>query len=486
MPGEFSKANRPDRPGSYFDFNARQATPPLPGLGGIVAVAFTNDWGPLDTPTLLRSFGDYRTNFGDSTDTIGYRAVRQTFQGEGLPGFGGASAVLAYRMAGSAAAKAAHVFQNTTPATALTLTAKYEGSRGNDLNVTVQDLAGTQSPEQDELIIYDGATEVERYSYTDTDMVALAALINARSRWVTAASGTTGVALTYVANVALTAGNDGSTLLAADYTDMMSDIEIERFSVITFEAPADNTILTALKTWAINARKQGKRFRVAIGGALDEAVATATARSILFNDEAFVNVGCGSVIDETLGVLSTSQLAPRVAGIMAARGETRSLTYARFAGLALRNGPTDADISICFDAGVTVLARDSNPAAPVRIEKGLTTFTTLTNLDKPYLIFRDPKFIATMDAIQMACQEFGEQDVVGKMNVDAAARAFVRSYVSSRILQPRQDAGILQPGWSVMDDNDPPPTAQDDFMQFLLAFVFGRTAEQIYFTASVS
>lgn len=486
MPGEFSKANRPRRPGAYFDFDARQATPPLPGLGGIVAVAFTNDWGPVDTPTLLRSFGDYQTYFGDSINTVGYRSVRQAFQGEGLPGFGGASAVLALRMAGSAAAPSAHVFQNTTPATALTLTAKTPGSRGNALNVTIQDLAGTQSPEQDELIIYDGATEVERYSYTDTDMVALAALINARSRWVTATSGTTGVALTYVANVSLTAGNDGTTLLAQDYTDMMSDVEIERFSILTFEAPVDTGIMTSLKVWAQNARKNGKRFRVVVGGALDEAVATATARSIAFNDEAFVNVGVGSVIDGTLGVLSTAMLAPRVAGALAARGEQRSLTYARFADLTLRNGPTDSDIAICFDAGVTVLARDSNPDAPVRIEKGLTTFTTTTNADKPYLIFRDPKFIATMDAIQMASQEFGEQQIIGKMNVDSSARAFVRSYLSSKILQPRENAGIIQPGWSVMDDNDPQPQPSDDFMQFLLNWVFGRTAEQIYFTASVS
>lgn len=484
MPGDFSKDNRPRRPGAYFAFDARQTVTPPPGLGGIVAIAFTNDWGPDEAPTLLRSFQDYRQWFGDSINTVGYRAVRQAFQGEGLPGYGGAGAVLAYRITGSAQAKAAHIFTNTTPATALTLTAKYPGTRGNALNVTVQDQPGVQSPEKDEFIIYDGAVEVERYNYTDTDIADLVAQINAKSQWVTATLGITGVGLTMVANASLTAGNDGSTLVAGDYTSMMSALEVERFSVLSFECPADNSIITSLATWGKAARANGKRFRTVIGGALDEDATTAIARSLLLNDPGFINIGVGSVTDSVLGVLSTSQLAPRVAGIVAARGEARSLTYSRFNGLTLKVGATDADILRSFDGGVLVLARDSNLDAPVRIEKGVNTYTTTTNLAKPLSIFRVPKFVATMDGLQMDLTTFGEQQVIGKMPVSASTRSFVRAEIS-QMMRRREDAGIIQPGWTVDVDTDPPPAPSDDFMQFIIGLTFGRSTEQIFFSASV-
>jgi hypothetical protein len=484
VPGDFSKDNRPRRAGAYFQFDARQSVPPPPGLGGIVALAFTGDWGPEETPTLLRSFQDYRAAFGDSITTQGYRAVRQAFQGEGLPGFGGAGAVLAYRMTGSAGAKATHVFQNTTPAAAITINAKYPGTRGNAINITVQDQAGVQSPEQDEFIVYDGATEVERYVYTDTDIASLVSQINAKSQWLSAVQTVTGVALAYVANVALTGGNDGSTLIAGDYTTMMSALEVERFSVLSFECPADNSIITSLGVWGKNARANGKRFRTVIGGALDEDATTAIARSLLLNDPGFINVGGGSVTDAVLGVLSTAQLAPRVAGIVAARGEARGLTYARFAGTTLRVGLTDVDILRAYDGGVVALARDSNLDAPLRIEKGVNTYTTTTNVAKPLSIFRVPKFVATMDGIQMDLTEFGEQEVIGKMPVSASTRSFVRSEISQMMTQ-REAAGIIQPGWTVDVDTDPPATPQDDFMQFIIGLTFGRSTEQIFFSASV-
>lgn len=485
MPGEFSKSNRPRRPGAYFAFEAIQQVQPPPNIGSIVAISFTADWGPLRTATLLRSFQDYLAVFGDSTDTQGYRAVRQAFQGEGLPGFGGAGSVLAYRVAASSAAKAAHTFVNSSPASALTVTARYEGTRGNDLNITIQDLAGTQSPEADEFIVYDGATEVERFTYVDTDVAGLVAQINSGSDFLTAAVVIDGVGLTPVANVALTAGADGTTLIAGDYTAMMSALEIERFSVLSMETPSDSGILASLVLWTQNLRRNGKRFRLVVGGATDELAATAITRSGTINDPGIVNLGIGHVTDPILGALSTAQLAPRVAGILSARGETASLTFARFGGgLVLSIGATDSEILRCFDAGVTVLARDSNAQAPVRIEKGLTTYTTTTNVDKPYLIFRDPKFIATMDGMQMEFTEYAEAEIIGKMQITAATRSFVRAAIAQR-MQAREDAGIIQPGWTVEIDNNPPPTPTDDFLAYAIGLRFGRSTEQIYFTTSV-
>lgn len=486
MSGTFVKSARPTRPGGYFAFQAVVSTPPQPGLAGIVAVPFTADWGPTAVPVLLRSFQDYQNVFGLSTNTVGYRAVYQAFEGEGLPGFGGAGAVLAYRMAGSAAAKAAHTFTNTTPVSALTLTAIYNGSRGNSLNVTIQAAAGLANTDQ--LIVYDGTTALETYNFSHitTDVNALAAAINAASQWVTAVATVSGVPLTYVSNVALTAGADGATLITADWTNMLAAIQVQPFSVIGAEWPtADSPTMTALLAWVIAMRASGKMFRLVIGGLLNETSTTALARSASFNHEAVINIGQGSVLDSDLGqTLSTSMLAPRIAGIVAARGESMSLTYARLQGTTILVGATDAEIAAAFAGGLIVLARDSNIDAPVRIDKGVSTYTG-GNTAKPYLIYRNPKFIATMDGIQSELTTFAEQNVIGKMEVNPSSRAFVRSQIN-QTLRLREAQGIVQPGWSVADDFNPPATAQDEFMQFSIGLVFGRSAEQVFFTASVS
>lgn len=485
MSGTFSKTNRPLRPGGYFNFNAIPSNPPSPGLAGIVAVPFVNDWGPAGVPTLLQSMNDYQAAFGDSQNTVGFRDVFEAFEGEGLDGFGGAGAVLAYRICGSAAAKASHAFTNTTPVTALTLTALYNGTRANTLNVTTQAAAGLTNIDQ--LLIFDGQTLVESYNYSHvtTDVNALATAINAVSKWVVATVQQSGVPLTYVANAALSGGLGGESTVSGDWTTMLSVIETQLFSIIAGEWPTDTPTLNALKAWVDAKRAVGKMIRAVVGGASAESSATALARAAILSDEGFINLGQGTFTDSTFGVLGTTQLAPRVAGALAARGESKALTYARFTNLVLTAGATDTEILSAFTGGLTVFARDSNTDAPVRIEKGLTGFVATNNVAKPLAIYREPKFIATMDAIQTELTTFAEQNVIGKLTVSASTRAYVRNQVE-KSLKAREDQGIIQPGWSVLDDYNPPATPQDTFMQFQIAITFGRSVEQVYFTCSVA
>lgn len=315
----FSKDNRPIRPGSYFNFEAIREAAIQPSIGTIVALGFTHDWGPFETATLVGSFSEFKSVFGDTDTTEGFRAAKMAFQGEGLPGRGGAGAVLAYRMGGSAAAKATKTLTNAaaTPVTGVTLSAKYEGEKGNDLRVTVQDLAGDST--QTELILYDGTLEVERYQFLDADVDDLADQINANSVWVTAVVNVAGVALATVTSAAFTGGDNGETLLTADYTAAMDAFGIERFGTLAFANLTDDTVLAALATWADAANEGGKRFMVVVGGAADESVSDAVDRSGDLNSENFVNVGASSVADDTVldtnndpVVYSSAELAPQI------------------------------------------------------------------------------------------------------------------------------------------------------------------------------
>lgn len=490
MPGQFSKANRPRRPGGYVTFDATQPVSVQPSVGSIVAIPFTHDWGPFEVAQQVASLAEFQALYGYSTQTPGYIAVKQAFQGEGLSGRGGAGAVLCYRFGGSAALKATRTLQNTTPAVALTMTALYEGTRANSLRATTQDHAADAA--KNELIILDGTVEVERYVYTDIDIADLAAQINARSNWVTAVANITGVALGVVAAQAFAGGNDGSTLASGDWTAMESAMEVERFGIFS---PFDLTgapDVAALKVWAANLNVAGKRFEVVLGGVLDEAVATAITAAALLNDENFMRVGNGSVSDAGMldandnpTILSTSQLAPRIAGILAQKGEAKSMTFSRLAGLTLLNGPTDAGVLQAFDGGVVLLTRDSNADAPVRIERGLTTFLSPAGtVTKPYSIFRNPKFVRTMQGVQMDLQDWSETNVIGLLPVNNKTRDYVLGHVKS-MLAAREDASVILAGWSVSVDPDPPPLDTDEFIAVVIGLRFGRSAEQVFFTIKV-
>lgn len=492
MAGTFAKASRPYLAGSYFDFVAQQPPVVNPSQGSIVVVLFTHTWGPLKTVTVLDSFSDFLAKFaGDPNNpSSGHIAVRQAFRGSGTAGEGGAGRVLAYRMGAAAAAKATKILQNTGAATALTLTAKYEGSDGNTLHVTTQDYAPDATKNQ--LLLLDGnGVVLETYTYLDADIAGLAGQINLVSQYLTAVANITGTALSVVSNQVFAGGNDGTTLLAADYTAALSALEVQRFGVLTFENLTDNTIQASTLTWLQGQQAAGRRFFTVFGGALDEAISVAVTRSAALADPNVLNVGVGHVVDHGIldvsgnpVVLSTAQLAPRIAGVLASRGERMSLTFTKLAGLDLVNGAAATGITTAYDNGVIVLSRASDANASVRIEKGLTTFTLTTDASRPKAVFSQPKFVATMQGLQNDLTVWADENIIGSQTVDDDTRHSILAYINS-LMKQRQDLSSIQAGWTAIVDPNPPPSDSDNFVAFLLTAKFGRSVEQVFFTAQV-
>jgi hypothetical protein len=490
--GIFSKANRPKLPGAYFNFVAAEKAIVPVQTGTVVAIPFTHDWGPFELNVRVASFAEFQAIYGDSDDTAGYRAVRQAFVGEGLPGRGGAGEIVCHRFGDANATKATITLQNTTPVAAITLTAKYEGTRGNDLAVTTQDNPADAA--QTELILYDGTAEIERYRFLDADIQSAVDKINDVSNWVDASLDQDGVALGIVASQSLTTGDDGEdTLIAGDWTAMLAAIEVEEFSVYAPFDLTDGGILTSHLTWVTDSNAAGKRFMAVFGGAAAEDIATALARSASLASVNIINLGVGTITDATLGSglteldISTSELAPRVAGILAARGEYASLTHARLQGASIKVGASLSDQETAFDEGVTVLASDTHPAAPTHIRTGLTTWTdTDAEADptKPYLIYRQPKYVRTMQGIESDLTKWAEENIIGLRPINAATREAIIAEVK-RSLREREQLGAIQPGWTAGIDQDPPPTDEDEFIALAISVKFGRSLEQVYFTVTV-
>jgi hypothetical protein len=480
---------RPKLAGSYVDWEAENVLTLPAAIGGIVAIAQTAAWGPIRTPTLLGSFDAFTRAFGP-TDCPLRRAVYGAFKGEGRPGHGGAGSVLAYRMGVSGtSAPATKTINNTTPAVAITFTALYHGTRGNDFRFTTQ--AGTVGGTTD-LIILDGSRPVEKYTFTSTDIAGLAAQLNASSDWFSAVANVTGVALATISAVAATGGNDGDTLTATEWTQARDAFDGQRWSLIVTPGMTDSSIRASFVAWIQQRRDLGKRAMLVLGGAAAETVSTANTRSTAINDYDVVNVGGPTLHLDDLGVdASSSDMAARVAGAIANRGERRDLIYARFADVSVPAGvslPTLTDEASALDAGTTVFTQDTNTGAPIFIREGVTTYAndSLSPVDgegvktHPVALYKRIKNLRIQHAVELELNDWATTgDVLGELPVDDRTRAIVIGTVQS-FYQRREDAEIVQPGWTVILDPEVEVSDDDDFVALLHGFKPTRSSRQFF------
>jgi hypothetical protein len=503
MAGIFSKSNLPTRPGAYVNFAGAKAETNITNPSGVIAIPLTHAWGPANTPVVINSWSEFLATFGaGGTDTTvinsaklapdyteGYLAVKQAFRGEDYQGRGGASQVIVYRMVPAAAVAASVAIQNTTPATGLTLTAKYKGTYGNRLKVSVFQNASDNT--KNDLVIYDNVStvELERYTHTKASVTALAATINANSDWVTASTAAGTVALAAISLQTFASGTDVAAT-ATEYTAAMAALEPYRFSLFCAANLTDVSIVASVVAWASGLNSVGKRFLTVLGGGTSDDLTSAQTRSAAINsagtnDPNFVTLGIGQYVDSELGILTTAQLAPRLAGIMANRGEQQNITFARLTGLDVYSAaPTQSQILAALASGIVTIARDSNVESPLRIEKGVTTYVLTSNVDKPYAIYSSPKYLRTMIALEMEMTEWAEGNIIGQVAVNDDSRNYVLNYMNT-LLQTRQDLGIIQPGWEIGTDSSPAPTDQDEFVALSYSLTFGRSLEQILNTIVV-
>lgn len=487
----WSTTNPPTRPGHYLNFVSKPQPVVLPSANGRVFVPVVAPWGPFKTPVVCDSLAEYIQVFGPSTTDPGYKAVSSCFRGEGLPGYGGAGQVIVYRFGGSAALKATLALAGTG-GTALTLSARYEGSRANGFTVTVQTNASNGALQ--DVSIFEGAILLESYIgvslATNAAIVAFAAVLNSRSGWVTAVAGAA-TTVTNVSNSAMTGGNDGTTLIAGDWALTFAAAASQDFAVFAPFDLTDTTIQASLKAWVQDQNNvKGRRLSAVVGGAANELIGPATTRATAMQDENIQTLGVGQYYDSVLAAsFSTAQLAPRYAGILAARGKLKQTTYARFAGLAYdvtaNSVPSDSDITTAIAGGVLIIGADGHPLSALRIEQGVTTYYQSTDPKKSVSAFGVPKFVMTMQEFERTLKLWAIVNVITpSLAINKDTREYVLTY-AQQILDSWVSAGVLAAGATAAISQNPPPADTDNFVNIDYNWTFARTAEQVRGTAYV-
>jgi hypothetical protein len=246
------------------------------GVGVLVAEA---NWGPVNTVTQVTSLAEYIRKFGNKGN--GFAQAYGFFQGGQKSGINGGGADLRMiRVAGTSQAFATNTLVDNagTPAIVLTVTAKFRGTRGNDIQIQCIKNDGTF----DLLVIPPDGLPPE--SFRGLTKATAAAAVNGVSEWVTVAAGVSNL-LPEPSTSFLSGGNDG-TSADADYVGVAGPpaTGLELAKTITdgnlpFTGKQSAAIKTALSTTS------SVLLGVGIAGPNDENVTTAAA----ITDQAFNN-----------------------------------------------------------------------------------------------------------------------------------------------------------------------------------------------------
>jgi hypothetical protein len=361
--GSYNVTDPPQRGGVFINVEVAALPKTRDVSRGVAAVVVKADWGPDNSIVEIGTESQALATYG-STSTAHF-TITQALEGEGTAERNGASTVLAYRAVGSAGAKAAITLNNTTPAAALTLTAAYKGTRGNNLRVTVRETPGDAT--KNDILILEGTTLRETFTDTKANIAGFAASINARSQFVDAAVLIDGVALAVVTNQALTGGNSGTSLVAGDHTAAMDAFEAYGgFDTFAVDDLPDDTgaIRTAYVEWTKRLNSEGKLFHMVIGGPTSETSAAAITRATALASEYVVAIHGDVTVD---GLPYNSAAA-----------QYRSISGARLEGVQLASPPSVTEVESMVRGGVVPIVNDSGI---VRLQRGKTTYQATSATD---------------------------------------------------------------------------------------------------------
>lgn len=444
MSGEWSPTGpTPIRPGFYITYQTVGSAAQTGGLFGTVGMPIWADWGPINTFTTITSVDELDAAFGSD---IGTTTTTTHLVREALLGGANAVKVLRIAVAGAPLAKATVTLSDDTGGTPKTviLTAKYDGIRANAFRVTVQE--NPADPAYNDLIILEGNVRKEVYTHVKNACDALVADINSKSSLVTATRTLTGnftTDLNYVTAVAMTGGNNGSTLTGTQYNDALDAFEREGgFDVFALDGVSDNTIITSTIAWADLLNENGNYVFTVVGGPENETVSAAITRSVYENE--FVGSLYGDVLvtlrNGAVDARGSALLAPRVAGMVAAAGILGSITRGVMPGVVVETPLTKLEAESLISNGIISLYKRGSETV---VEDGITSFTAFTDdKDKTFATISN---VRVMQQMGNDLNRIFETEFLGKVRNTEAARQAVRTRVQG-YLKTLEALGVLVNG----------------------------------------
>lgn len=450
------------RPGVYVRVTNIGEPPEAIVPQGVVAALFRASWGPLGEVTYLESADAVTNTYGvDGTIDTALEAFR-----------GGCRRVVAYRL-GSGGQKAAVNLQDSEGANVVTLTAKYEGARGNNFSVSVRDSLVDDTKR--ELLLYEGATLRQTITFakgSGEPQALVDAIAASNSPYITAVKSADGSGmLAPTTQLPLTGGED-PTVNGESYSAGLSAIEAIDWNVLCVDAE-DPVTHAVVQTYIDRVRNEGKRVLGVVGEPTSVPLATRLANARAFNDPAIIYVANGfKGVD---GVAREGyKAAARVAGMVAAAQITESLTHYVVRGATeLVGALTNAEIEQAINSGALVFTMSAQKQ--VHIEYGINTFITVTaDMDAGWKKIRR---VRTRDNLMDRIAATWDP-LIGKINNSPDGRATLIAAAQGIINRMIAEGALLQ--GSIFEDPNNPPVG--DSAWFVVQVDDLDSAEKVYIT----
>ncbi|GIP18388.1 hypothetical protein J40TS1_40300 [Paenibacillus montaniterrae] len=381
------------RPGVYINFKAKPQTLGSIGDRGVVAAPAALPWGDPANVIVLEA-----AEFGNqSLELIGFNATDARIR-HIASAVSQAQKVLLYRLGGTGAAKASVSHEG------LTATAKWGGTRGNDLKIVVQE--NIDQPELFDVITLLDNNEVDRQTVADIEALAANAFID----W----SGTGALAAT--AGIPLAGGTDGSSS-GADFSAALSAFEAYSFN--TLVVPLDDAASKQLAVAYVKRQRdeEGKKIQAVL-------VNYPSA-----DYEGIISLRNGVVTSDGLQVPPTS-LVWEIAGMQAAADVNESLTYTAIPN-AVDAYPrlTNSETIAALQNGELVITALNNTAV---IEQDINTLKSFT--PERSKSFSKNRVVRVLDAIGNDVKRIFDSYYIGKVSNNADGRALLEAEVINYLL----------------------------------------------------
>ena len=394
-------------PGVYINVKSQGSINANVGDRGVVAIAEPLSWGPSGVVQTIIPGEDLRPYIGYDVTVPQALFLREMMKGSDTTA--GPMRILLYRPTGTSGAKA------TATIGALTVNALYDGVRGNDITIIVQEQVENEGT-YDVSTVIDG-TIVDEQSVTDLSQLAA-------NDWVTFSG--TGTTITEDAGKALAGGTD-PTVAATDYSNFLTAIEPYQFDILVYDG-TDTTVIQAITQFV-------ERISNNVGQKCQAVMAGETAANS--NSEFVIAVNNGVKLDD--GTALTAQQATWwVGGAEAGALYYQSLTYSQYPNAVEANPKlTDTQAAEAIQAGYLCFIDTFGTVKVCTDINSLTTFT----VDKGQEFSKN----RVMRVLMQFCNdvyEYFSNYFIGKVDNNEVGRNLLKGWIVGYLNEMQANNGI--------------------------------------------
>ena len=392
------------RPGVYIRFSSVPDNSLTIGERGVVTICEPLSWGPVAQVISITADTDVTTITGYPMSDPKNLFLREIFKGTNRTD--PPREVLLYRPAASSGAAA------TASIAPLTVTAKYQGVRGNDISVIITELTDPADTFNVQTVVAGTIMDTQTVRTAD-ELVP--------NDWVEF-SGTGALAAT--ASTPLTSGADG-TVSATAYSSYLTAIEPYKFDVMIYDG-TDPTVQAAMESFIQRIADEAGQYAQLVASGLTNP------------DRRFViNVESGATLEDGTA-LTPAQVCWWAGGALAGAQYNESLTYAQYPG-AVSVSPvmTNTEYEEALQSGEFVLFADNGV---VKVEQDINSLVTYT--EDIGRVFHKNRVMRLCNTIANDLYAQFSANFIGQVNNNEDGRSRFKTVIVGYLMDIQANNGI--------------------------------------------